>query len=198
MIRKININETRQHVGIQTLSTVVMWYPLQKKHAVLRGIIVQRCSRLPIGKSQRQEVQHLKLTMGEGCHCVFVGTRVSFGEICLSSFVLLVLYCFLFFVLFSLFCFVCSFSGSLQWTIYCLLTTTTSFILLYLPWWKLVTCEGLTFHVQKTSLFKSFSGYFIGATKISIVLSIILCCLLGILIMVYEMIPYVWIPSGFI
>ena len=103
MIRQRNINETRQHVGIQTLSTVVMLYPLQKKHAVLRGIMVQRCSRLPIGKSQRQEVQHLKLTMGKGCHYVFVGTLfVSLGDIFVALFCFV---CFVFVVLFCLFLF---------------------------------------------------------------------------------------------
>ena len=106
-------------------------------------------------------------------------------------------------VFFCLFCFVvlCLFLfgiSSMDHFIACCktsLTTTTRFILLYLPWWSVNPIFGknnlekahrscpwphCSSHKKKRPYFPWNSG-----------------CLWGSLRMVYEIIPYIWIPFGF-
>ena len=174
MIRQININETRQHLGIQTLSTVVMWYPHQKNTLFYEAswFSVVPGSRLANLNVKRFSTWNWPWETGvvtfSLLHCF-----IRWHLFVLFCFALLVLSCVLFFVLFSLFCFPCSFSGSLQWTIFIAccktsLTTPPRFILLYLPWWgfnpifgKKKLGKGAPFHVRLTSLFQviCFSNY---------------------------------------
>lgn len=93
MIRQINIKETRQHLGIQALSTGVMLYPLQKKQAPDWQISTSRGSA--------PEIDH-----GRGVSLRFCCYIVSLGVISLFCFVGFVLFSFVVFsVLFCLFLF---------------------------------------------------------------------------------------------